>query len=646
MPDSDIQTKDLSGVMSDCLNLESPKSFFLFAGAGSGKTRALVEAMELFRQKYGQEFRLSARKVAVITYTNAARDEIKHRIDYDSIFAVSTIHSFAWELIQSYHKDISVWLNHNLKMEIDTLEVKQQKGRAGTKADADRAVQVESKTKRLDRLDTIKYFTYNPNGENLGKNSLNHAEVIGIAANFLTAKPLMQRILIRKYPVLLIDESQDTQKDLVDAFFTVQREHSAEFCLAFFGDTMQRIYSDGKAGLEEAVPSEWARPAITINHRCPKRIVRLINTIRAEADGHEQEPREDASEGFVRLFLVQDEGINKTSVEAEIAQQMADITTDNQWSGDNQEIKTLTLEHHMAARRGGFSGFFEPLYNNKKLKDGVLKGTLSGIPFFSQQVLPLVKALQTENRFAVALVIKKYSPLVSADTLKTSETPLEEIRKADAAVKSLFSLWNGGSDPLLIESLKAVADSGLFAMPDVFVPIISRADSVEAEGEPDDSAETSDNNPSIDAWDKALSAPFSQLESYVQYISDKSSFGTHQGIKGLQFPRVMVVLDDNEARGFLFSYDKLLGAQETTSTDRRNEKEGKDTSIERTRRLFYVTCSRTQSSLAIVVYTNETDKIKGHLQSLKWFDDGEIIDMGAYRLPEHELYNNKILVPR
>ena len=111
----------------------------------------------------------------------------------------------------------------------------------------------------------------------------------------------------------------------------------------------------------------------------------------------------------------------------------------------------------------------------------------------------------------------------------------------------------------------------------------------------------------------------------MQYISDKSPFGTHQGIKGLQFPRVMVVLDDNEARGFMFSYNKLFGAKAPTSTDIKNEEEGKETSIDRTRRLFYVTCSRAQSSLVIVVYTKERDKI--HLQNLKWFDDCEIIEM-------------------
>ena len=625
MTDSNAtQDNYLSDVMSNCLNLDNPKSFFLFAGAGSGKTRALVEAMKMFQQKYGQEFRLSGRKVAVITYTNAACDEIKHRIDFDPIFAVSTIHSFAWELIQSYHKDIREWISDNLKEEINSLEKKQQNGRA-SKASADRVVQIEQKKNRIDRLDTIKYFTYNPNGENIGKNSLNHTEVIGLAADFLTNKPLMQKILIRKYPVLLIDESQDTQKDLIDAFFRVQHEHSVEFCLSLFGDIMQRIYSDGKTGLAESVPDEWEKPAITINHRCPKRIVRLINTIRAEVDGQEQEPREDAPDGFVRLFLIQDDdGINKTNVESEIAKKMAEITSDDQWSGDNQEIKTLTLEHHMAARRGGFNDFFEPLYQVSKFKTGLLDGTLSGIPFFSQQILPLIESLQSKDRFAVAQIVEKYSLIVSPDSLKASKSPLEEVRKADAAVQSLLSLWNSNSDPLLIDLLKAVAATGLFAIPEIFVPIISRGDLLEGG---DDSGKSSDNEPTIDAWDKALSASFSQLQSYVEYISDRSPFGTHQGIKGLEFPRVMVVLDDNEARGFMFSYDKLFGAKAPTSTDQTNVKEGKETSIDRTRRLFYVTCSRAQSSLAVVVYTKENDKIRDHLQSLQWFENDEIINM-------------------
>jgi DNA helicase II / ATP-dependent DNA helicase PcrA len=305
---------------------------------------------------------------------------------------------------------------------------------------------------------------------------------------------------------------------------------------------------------------------------------------------------------------------------------LAEITSDDKWSGEHSDVKTLTLEHHMAARRGRFSDFFEPLYQVKKFKTGLLDGKLSGIPFFSQQVLPLVKALQSGNRFAVTQIVKN-SPIMRHDTLRDSKSPLEDLRTADAFVQSLFSLWGNDSDPLLINSLKAVAASGLFAIPDVFAPIVSRADSPDEE---EDSAENSDNDPAIDAWNKALSAPFSQLQSYVEYVSDRSPFGTHQGIKGLQFPRVMVILDDNEARGFMFSYDKLFGAKAPSSTDTKNAEDGKETSIDRTRRLFYVTCSRTQSSLAVVVYTKEKDKIRDHLRELLWFEDEEIIEWQSY----------------
>ena len=40
-----------------CLNLQNPKSFFLFAGAGSGKTRSLVNVLEQIKDKYGDELK-------------------------------------------------------------------------------------------------------------------------------------------------------------------------------------------------------------------------------------------------------------------------------------------------------------------------------------------------------------------------------------------------------------------------------------------------------------------------------------------------------------------------------------------------------------------------------------------------------------
>lgn len=627
MPEAVTQGDELRKTISTCLDLEKPKSFFLYAGAGTGKTRAVIEAMGIFRTRYGTQFRQSGQKVAVITYTNAACDEIRRRIDFGPIFVVSTIHSFAWEQIRTYHKDISAWLRVRLSTEITALQEKQESGRSRTKAAHEREVQIGSKQKRLQHLDVIKQFTYNPNGENVGKNSLNHAEVIAISAAFLANKPLMRQVLIRKHPVLLIDESQDTQKDLIDEFFALQSQHPDQFSLCLFGDTMQRIYAEGKVGLEQVVPADWEKPAIVVNHRCPKRIVTLLNQIRSEADGARQEPRQDAQEGVVRLFLVNDfEGIDKPKVEEESAKIMAEVTFDDEWMSA-QTVKVLTLEHHMAARRGGFDRFFESLYKVDNFKTGLLNGTLSGIAFFARQVLPLVQAMQSEDRFAVARVVKNHSPILSPERLSGSETSSEEIRKARRSVESVFSLWNDGVDPILLDILEVVKQEGLFGIPDVFAPILSSADGQgeEVESLPPDAED--DRNPEVDAWRQALAVPFSQFEAYAEYISDRSPFGTHQGIKGLQFPRVMVILDDNEARGFMFSYEKLLGAKAMTNTDEKNRLEGRETSVDRTRRLFYVTCSRAQRSLAVIVYTKEMEKVASHVSSVGWFEGQEVIRM-------------------
>ncbi len=625
MPEAVIDWEELRKTIAACLDLEKPKSFFLYAGAGSGKTRAVIEAMDIFRTRYGTQFRQSGQKVAVITYTNAACDEIRRRTDFDPIFAVTTIHSFAWEQIHTYHADISAWLREYLSTEVSELQEKLAAGRLGTKVAAEREVQIESKQKRLQHLDVIKQFTYDPNGENVGKNSLNHAEVIRITAAFLTDKPLMRQILIRKHPVLLIDESQDTQKDLIDAFFALQAEHSDQFCLSLFGDTMQRIYADGKVGLEQAVPADWERPAIVVNHRCPKRIVTLLNRIRSEADGAQQVPRQDAQQGIVRLFLINDvDAIDRLKVEAQAAKIMAEVTSDNEWMSQ-QTIKVLTLEHHMAAHRGGFDRFFQPLYAISNFRTGLLDGTLDGIPFFAQQVLPLVHAMQSKDRFAVARVVKDHSPVVSPAKQSGGTTSLAKIRKAGRSVESVFSLWDDAADPVLLDVLKVIDREDLFGIPDVFAPILS-VDYMQAEEVDPSSADAiDDRNPAVDAWREALSVPFSQFEAYAEYISDRSPFGTHQGIKGLQFPRVMVILDDNEARGFMFSYEKLLGAKALTNTDEKNRLEGKDTSVDRTRRLFYVTCSRARRSLAVIVYTNEADKVASFLSSAGWFEDQEVV---------------------
>src|SRR3546814_17198741 len=85
-------------VILGCLNMEKPKSFFLYAGAGSGKTRSLVEAIRTVCKDQGRRLSLSGQQIGVVTYTNAACDEIKQRLEFDPRVEVSTLNAFACSL--------------------------------------------------------------------------------------------------------------------------------------------------------------------------------------------------------------------------------------------------------------------------------------------------------------------------------------------------------------------------------------------------------------------------------------------------------------------------------------------------------------------------------------------------------------------
>lgn len=600
-----------------CLDLTAPKSFFLYAGAGSGKTRSLVNAVRDLCDRQGRQLTLSGRKIAVITYTNAACDEIKQRLEFDPRVDVSTIHSFAWSLIAGHNGDIHGWLDRNLAEEIAELEEKQAKGRPTSNAAIERALSIESKTRRRASLAEITRFIYSPTGDNRTRDALNHAEVIAMTAAFLTTKPALRRLLVARYPVLLIDESQDTTKRLMDSLLDVQSCHAAEFCLGLFGDTMQRIYADGKAGLASAIPGDWKRPAKVMNHRCPIRVVRLINSIRAEDDDQEQKPREDAATGVVRLFLVPESAPDKAAVEAAAAAKMAEVTGDASWLPGGEAVKTLALEHMMSARRFGFEQFLEPLYAFEPMRTGLLDGTGRGIGFFTRELLPLAKALAANDRFAIAAAVRRTSPLLDRRVLAAAgEQQKEQLARAKEACDTLKALLEAADPPTLRQVLRHVATTRLFEVPEILQPFVPEA---VVGGEEEDDAKTENG-----AWRRALEAPFSVIEKYDRYVRGVSPFDTHQGVKGLEFPRVMVVISDDEARGFLFSYGKLVGIKDKSKTDLEHEAAGEETSIDRTRRLFYVTCSRAEQSLAIVHYSDNPEGARTALLARGWFDESEI----------------------
>ena len=110
-----------------------------------------------------------------------------------------------------------------------------------------------------------------------------------------------------------------------------------------------------------------------------------------------------------------------------------------------------------------------------------------------------------------------------------------------------------------------------------------------------------------------FACPAKQLWGYQAYMGDESPYSTQQGIKGAEFERVLVVIDDEEGRHFQFSYDKLLGLKEPSKTDTDNRRQGKETILDRTRRLFYVCCSRAKKDLAVVLYSQNVQAAAARL---------------------------------
>jgi DNA helicase II / ATP-dependent DNA helicase PcrA len=607
-----------------CLDLARPRSFFLYAGAGSGKTRSLVVAIRTVCEEQGRDLSLSGQKIGVITYTNAACDEIMQRLEFDPRVEVSTIHSFAWSLVSGFDNDIRQWVAGRLLKDIAELEEAQAKGRAASKAAADRARAIESKRRRYESLGSIVRFVYSPDGDNRTRDSLNHAEVIAMTADFLTRKPGLRRLLVTKFPVLLIDESQDTSRLLMDALLDVEATHRQKFCLGLFGDMMQRIYADGKDRLAEAIPEAWARPRKLMNHRCPTRVVSLINRIRQEDDGEEQVPRSDAAAGIVRLFIAPRDA-NKPKTEATVVARMREVTGDEGWSEGANAVKMLALEHMMSARRFMFEQFFAPLYAVERSRTSLLQGASAGIGFFTREVLPLLAALRKADRFEVASIVRKTSPLLDRKALEEAgEDQAGLLAAANSACDGLLALVSGDAVPTARDVLRYVAESRLFLVPDVLAPFVAPDELDYEQRAADDYEEDQSRETELSGWRLALEAPLDQIERYDRYIQGASNFDTHQGVKGLEFPRVMVIVSDEEARGFMFAYDKLFGAKGKSETDLKNEAAGKESTIDRTRRLFYVTCSRAEESLAVVYYAEAVEPARAALAAQGWFEEDEI----------------------
>ena len=354
------------------------------------------------------------------------------------------------------------------------------------------------------------------------------------------------------------------------------------------------------------IPADWEKPEKVTNYRCGKRIIQLANKISSVLDGSEQQAREDAPEGYVHLFLVNSHDVlDKIAKELDVRAKMSAITGDEQW---NSDVKVLTLEHSMAAVRLDFKDFYELFAHLPKYQMSFLQGEMAEMSFFADMVFPLMNMLKEDDGIGVLNLLKKKSPLLEAVPDRDYPAMLAKIRKVLDELRS-----SNVEEMKASEIIEFVQKNTLFAIPDHLVfALNSKEDEIDKED-----AESL-------AWVRALLLPLRQFKAYDDYVHDRTPYATHQGVKGLEFPRVLVLIDDEAAKGNSFSYNKLFKVAPLSNTDIQNKEKGKENSLDRTGRLFYVTCTRAKESLAILMYTSNPGKAKQTAIQNGWFEDNEI----------------------
>lgn len=624
--------------LRECICTTPPKSFTMVAGAGSGKTTSLIKALSAIIETHGKTLRLRRQRVACITYTDIAAGEIWEDVGNNPLVHVSTIHSFMWSLIRAFQADIHSWVSDRIEEKLQGLRDAaanfgprvQQRTRDKTQRDIVRYEQ------QRERIASVRSFSYGT-GSDYARGILGHDDIIKMVPQLLIERPLLRTLLAQQYPFLFVDESQDTTANVVEALKAVDQQNGGGFCLGFFGDPMQRIYPTGVG----SIPPEngWEEITKPENFRCPATVLEVANSIRrpvgdlVQVRGRtvERDGRLESVPGSAHIFILpidnrRDERL--VQIRAWIAHQ----NDDPDWCRDEggEMVKVLVIVHRMAAKRLGFGDLYVALNDNAPdaFKNGFLDATAWPVRPFITFVVPLADALRKGREFEIMQILRSHSPLIARDRLGGVNVA-ERLAELRGLTGLLGDLMAAGSTATNRDVLTLLHDSGLLTLDPRIVaylsPDLAPAEVQETEVE-DDGEELSREIVAMQAF---LACPAVQFWGYSTYVNEASPFSTQQGIKGAEFERVLVVLDDDEGTHVQFSYEKYLGIKPLSDRDQANLRDGKETAVERTRRLFYVCCTRALQDLVVVLFTADVGMAANQVRSLEIFPPDNIHTLEA-----------------
>jgi DNA helicase II / ATP-dependent DNA helicase PcrA len=194
MPDvdspADIASRKALEAVYACL--EAGESFRLEAGAGAGKTYSLVKALRFLIERHQKTMPRRSQKIACITFTNVAKDEIEARTDRSPSVQCDTNHGFCWSLISGFQRQ--------LRELVAAMPAWQERIAEAGGTLGERAVE------------------YSLGHRSIGNHqvSLHHDDVLPLTIK-LMENIKFRRLMTDRYPIILIDEYQDTDADWMEA---------------------------------------------------------------------------------------------------------------------------------------------------------------------------------------------------------------------------------------------------------------------------------------------------------------------------------------------------------------------------------------------------------------------------------------------
>ncbi|MGF9741459.1 UvrD-helicase domain-containing protein [Priestia megaterium] len=561
--------------------IDNLESFIIEAGAGSGKTWTLVQAILYVIQQKGTSFKKKNQKIGCITYTNVAKEEIISRTKANDLVEVKTIHDFLWEIVKPFQKELKQELVLLIEEKLDNEVIKINAVKNKTTKTYQRLdLSINRLREDLENLKEFKGGIKYKEFSSRRRGIISHDDVIILSNKIIRKSLVVQKIIQDTYPVIFIDEYQDTNQTTAYTLLD-HLQVKTQIIFGYFGDYHQKIY-EGSIGKINAEQYNLKVIQKTQNYRCSKQVIKLLNSLRSDIIQNETE---NSKEGICNFYYVNDQDLNTEHFIEEIIKKDFNIST-------SEGVKELYLVTKSIANKNGYANLHN-LYDDKEKPEGRRKKR-------KEQILK-----NKDNRdclFANFLYdIEEVNELFQQNKIQML------LKKIPYKVESILDKRNLFND---LTSLKDICATGTIREAIDFAhnhKLLIMNDKLKWYFKSDDLQDS--------FFQSLMNLNYVEFSNMYYTVKETSPFSTNHGTKGAEYDNVVCFINDADWRNYNLNnfFD---------GTDIHNNKERR---YERTKNLFYVICSRARFNLAIVVLSELSEDALVKAQAL--FSEDAFINM-------------------